>query len=103
MNRVPKLLGIPLTFYLRKAPIAPVSAIDWADLIQIDPLDPKLRAHFAAALIRENRLAEASDQLEACLQLAPPRSKPRLLIVVLRARTKIAARREALLRNDLKE
>ena len=73
----------------------------WSELIALSPTDPVLRAKFAADLIRLGMFDQADRELTTCLELAPMHSKPRLLVVVLRARAKMAARRSALVQQDL--
>jgi hypothetical protein len=74
---------------------------DWAELIHIAPTDPMLRARFAAELIRLGLFDDAERELTICLELAPIHARPRLMIVVLRARAKMASRRSALVKQDL--
>jgi hypothetical protein len=62
-----------------------------------------LRARFAAELIRMGHFDAAERELTTCLDLAPIHARPRLLIVVLRARAKMAARRSALVQADLQQ
>ena len=81
--------------------VRPPSLEDWLELIRISPTDPMLRARFAAELIRMSLFEEAEQELTTCLELAPAHARPRLLIVVLRARAKMAARRSALVKQDL--
>jgi hypothetical protein len=80
---------------------APYSVEGWTELIEVAPTDPMLRARFAAELIRHGMFDEAEQQLTTCLDLAPAHAKPRLLVVVLRARVKMAARRSKLVHQDL--
>ena len=79
----------------------PLGMPDWAELIHISPTDPNLRARFAAELVRLGQFDAAERELSICLDLAPIHARPRLLIVVLRARAKMAARRSALVQADL--
>jgi Flp pilus assembly protein TadD len=80
--------------------LGPTGLEGWTELIRISPTDPMLRARFAADLIRRGQFESAERELTTCLELAPVQSRPRLLIVVLRARAKMAARRAALVNED---
>ena len=84
-------------------PDVPLGMEDWADMIQASPLDGLLRVRFAAELIRQGHFDVAEEQLNRCLEVAPLRSRPRLLIVVLRERAKMAARRSQLVQADLQQ
>ena len=79
----------------------PLGLDGWSELILTFPTDPILRARLAAELIRMGRFEEAEQQLTTCLELAPAHTRPRLLIVVLKARAKMAARRAALISEDI--
>lgn len=74
---------------------------DWAELIQAAPTDGLLRVRYAAELIRQGHFDDAQHELNKCLEVAPLRSRPRLLLVVLRERARMAARRSKLVQEDL--
>ena len=81
----------------------PLGFEDWSDLLAHSPQDPMLRARLAAELIRAGHFDDAERELTTCLEIAPIHARPRLLIVVLRQRVKMAARRSALVQADLEE
>jgi Flp pilus assembly protein TadD len=76
---------------------------DWVELIRVAPTDPNLRVRFAAELIRFGHFDHAERELTTCLEVAPAQARPRLLVAVLKARAKMAARRSALVQADLQQ
>jgi protein involved in temperature-dependent protein secretion len=74
----------------------PESETDWAQRVRDNPLDATARSKYAAMLMAAGMMDEAAEQLDACLLLCPRPSRKRLLIVVLRARVKLAARKAKL-------
>jgi len=82
-------------------PEVPLGMEDWAELIHAAPTDGLLRVRYAAELIRQGHFDTAQQELNACLEVAPLRSRPRLLLVVLRERARMAARRAELVHADL--